>query len=129
MAALVNLDMIARLDKNELYAAGASPYPFFRPLLEATAAASRVKLLLGHDTNADGPGNDWINQSDQGAFHAVGVPFVYFGVEDHPDYHRATDDFARVDAARYVGAVRTIAEFVRRLDQALDATVPARPVK
>jgi len=129
VAALVNLDMVARLDKNELYAAGASPYPFFRPLLEATAAVSPVKLLLGHDTDDQGKSNNWINQSDQGAFHAVGVPFVYFGVEDHPDYHRATDDFGRVDAARYIAAVRTIADFVRRLDQSLDATVPARPVK
>lgn len=129
VAANVNLDMVARLDKNELYAAGASPYPFFRPLLEATAAVSPVKLLLGHDTDEQGKSDNWINQSDQGAFHAAGVPFVYFGVEDHPDYHRATDDFAKVDAARYLGAVRTIADFVRRLDQALDATVPARPSK
>lgn len=129
VAANVNLDMVARLDKNELYAAGASPYPFFRPLLEATAAVSPVKLLLGHDTDEQGKSDNWINQSDQGAFHAAAVPFVYFGVEDHPDYHRATDDFAKVDAARYLGAVRTIADFVRRLDQALDATVPARPSK
>lgn len=129
VAADVNLDMVARLDKNELYAAGAAPYPFFRPLLEATAAVSPVKLLLGHDTDEQGPRENWIQQSDQGAFHASGVPFVYFGVEDHPDYHRATDDFAKVDAARYVGAVRTIAEFVRRLDQALGTVVPARAAK
>jgi len=129
VAANVNLDMVARLDKNELYAAGASPYPFFRPLLEATAAVSPVKLLLGHDTDAQGPHLNWTNQSDHWAFHVAGVPFVCFGVEDHPDYHRVTDDFAKVDAARYVGAVRTIADFVRRLDQSLDATVPARPSK
>lgn len=129
MAANVNLDMVARLDKNELYAAGAAPYPFFRPLLEATASASPVTLLLGHDTDAQGAGNNWITQSDHLAFHTAGVPFICFGVEDHPDYHRPTDDFARVDAARYLGAVRTIAEFVRRLDQSLDAVVPARAAK
>jgi len=129
VAADVNLDMVARLDKNEIYAAGASPYPFFRPLLEATAAVSPVKLLLGHDTDARGPGENWIQQSDQGAFHAAGVPFVYFGVEDHPDYHRPTDDFAKVSAARYVGAVRTIADFVHRLDESLDASVPVRSAR
>ena len=129
VAADVNLDMVARLDKNEIYAAGAAPYPFFRPLLEATAAAAPVKLLLGHDTDERGTGNNWINQSDQGAFHAVGIPFVYFGVEDHPDYHRATDDFAKVDAARYTGAARTILDFVRRLDQSLDAVVPIRAAR
>ena len=129
IAADVNLDMVARLDKNELYAAGAAPYPFFTPLLQATAAVSPIKLILGHDTNAGGPQENWINQSDQGAFHAAGVPFVYFGVEDHPDYHRPTDDIEKVDAGRYLAAVRTIADFVRRLDQSLDATVPARPAR
>ena len=129
IAANVNLDMVARLDKNELYAAGASPYPFFRPLLEATAAVAPVRLLLGHDTNAQGAGNNWITQSDHLAFHAVGVPFVCFGVEDHADYHRATDDFAKVDAGRYLSSVRTIADFVRRLDQSLDRVVPPRTVR
>ena len=66
--------MVARLDKNELYAAGASPYPFFRALLEASAATAPVKLLLGHDTNEHGPQENWTGQSDQGSFHAAGIP-------------------------------------------------------
>ncbi|MDQ8155158.1 MAG: M28 family peptidase [Gemmatimonadota bacterium] len=126
IAANVNLDMIARLDKNELYAAGAAPWPFFRPLLEATAMQAPVTLRLGHDTDEKGPGENWTRQSDQGAFHAQGIPWVYFGVEDHPDYHRATDDADKVNPGRYIGAVRTIADFVRRLDASLDAVVPPR---
>lgn len=126
IAANVNLDMVARLDKNELYAAGAAPWPFFRPLLLATAARAPITLRLGHDTDENGPGENWTRQSDQAAFHAKGIPWVYFGVEDHPDYHRATDDAERVDAGRYIGAVRTIADFVRRLDTSLDTVVPAR---
>ncbi len=129
IAANVNLDMVARLDKNELYAAGASPYPFFRALLEASAAAAPVKLLLGHDTNEHGPQENWTGQSDQESFHAAGIPFVYFGVEDHPDYHRATDEVDKVNPARFIGAARTIADFVHRLDESLNATVPVRPVK
>ena len=122
----VNLDMVARLDKKELYAAGATPFPFLRPLLLATAHDAPITLLLGHDrTMADGVEN-WISQSDHASFFAKGIPFVYFGVEDHDDYHRPTDDVERVDAGRYVGAVRTIADFVRRLDSALDEVVPKR---
>lgn len=126
IAANVNLDMVARLDRNELYAAGAAPWPFFRPLLEATAKAAPVKLLLGHDTDDKGPGENWTRQSDQAAFHARGIPWVYFGVEDHPDYHRPTDDAAKVDAGRFIGAVRTIADFVARLDASLDTVVAPR---
>jgi hypothetical protein len=122
----VNLDMVARLDKNELYAAGATPYPFLGRLLRATARVAPVKLRLGHDvTAADGLEN-WISQSDQAAFHAKGIPLVYFGVEDHADYHRVTDDLDRVDAGRFMAAVRTIADFVSRLDQSLDREVPRR---
>jgi acetylornithine deacetylase/succinyl-diaminopimelate desuccinylase-like protein len=124
VAANVNLDMVARLDKNELFAAGATPYPFFRPLLQATARGAPITLRLGHDfKQADGL-EDWISQSDQASFHDKGIPFVYFGVEDHSDYHRSTDDAERVDAGRYVAAVRTIADFIHRLDESLDKVVP-----
>lgn len=126
IVANVNLDMVARLDQNELYAAGATPFPFFRPLLQATAREAPVKLRMGHDLSQPDGLENWIGQSDQAAFYAKGVPFVYFGVEDHADYHRTTDDAERVDAGRYVAAVRTIADFLHRLDESLETTVPRR---
>lgn len=129
IAADVNLDMVARLDKNELYAAGASPWPFFRPLLEATAHVAPIKLLLGHDTDATGAHDNWTNQSDHYAFHLAGIPWVCYGVEDHPDYHRPTDDAERINPGRYVGAMRTIADFLHRLDQSLETVVPRRAAR
>jgi hypothetical protein len=122
----VNLDMVSRLDRNELYAAGATPYPFFRPLLRATARSAPVRLRMGHDLRTPDGLENWISQSDHASFHAVDIPFVYFGVEDHPDYHRVTDDAVRVNAGRYVAAVRTIADFVHRLDESLERVVPRR---
>ncbi len=60
----VNLDMVSRNEKGELYASGASPWPVMKPLLDSVAAIAPVKLRLGHDT---GLGQDnWIQQSDQG---------------------------------------------------------------
>lgn len=112
----VNLDMVARGDKGELYAAGASPYPQMRPVLESLIPNAAVTLRLGHDSG--GGQNDWTNQSDQGAFNAVKIPFVYFGVEDHPDYHQPTDDPEKVNGKFYYGAVRVITAFVARLDRA-----------
>lgn len=126
IAANVNIDMVARLDRHTLYAAGATPYPFFRPLLRATARVASVRLRMGHDLSEPNGVDNWISQSDQAAFHAQGIPFVYFGVEDHADYHRTTDDVDRVDAGRFIAAVRTIADFVHRLDQSLDTVVPSR---
>ena len=120
IGANVNLDMVSRSDVNTLWAAGATPYPQLRPLLEAVARIAPVTLKLGYDSG--GGRDDWTNQSDQGAFHAVGIPFVYFGVEDHPDYHQPTDTPERVTQGFYYNAVRTIAAFVARLD----AELPAR---
>ena len=117
IAANVNLDMVSRNDRGELYAAGATPYPRMRPILEGLIPHAAVTLKLGHDSG--GGSNDWTNQSDQGAFHAVKIPFVYFGVEDHPDYHKPTDDVERIQPGFYYRAVRTIAGFVERLDAAL----------
>lgn len=113
ITANVNLDMVSRNDKGELYAAGATPYPEMRPILEALAPVAAVTLKLGHDSG--GGHDDWTSQSDQGAFHAAKIPFVYFGVEDHPDYHKPTDDFERIQQGFYYRAVRTIAGFVERL--------------
>ncbi len=122
IVANVNLDMVSRNDKGELYAAGAHPYPQVRPILEALVPAAAVTLKLGHDSG--GGQDDWTSQSDHGAFHAARIPFVYFGVEDHPDYHRPTDDVERIQPGFYYRAARTIAGFVVRLDAAVAGWAP-----
>ena len=112
----VNMDMIARNDKNELYASGTYSYPQFRQVLEKVQKAAKVKLILGHDDPKTGH-DDWTFQSDQGAFHAAKIPFIYFGVEDHEDYHKPTDDYGRIHPAFYVKSVETIIEALREVDR------------
>lgn len=121
----VNLDMISRGDKGELYAVGAHHYPFLKPYLERVAAKSPVRLLQGHDDPALGQHNDWTFQSDQAAFHRAGVPFVYFGVEDHADYHKPTDDFARVPREFFTRAAETVLAAVVLFDAELGAGAPS----
>ncbi|MDF1503063.1 M28 family peptidase [Roseisolibacter sp. H3M3-2] len=123
----VNMDMVGRNARNELYAAGASHSPFLRPFLDSVAARAPITLRLGHD-DPNGPRqDDWTSQSDQGAFHRARVPFVYFGVEDHPDYHKPTDDAERLMPAFYAGAASTVLDAVRTLDRHLAAIDAARP--
>ncbi len=114
----VNMDMVGRNIKNELYASGPTKYPQLRPLVDAAVACSPppVVLIVGHDSG--GRGYDWTNQSDQGAFHAKGIPFVYFGEEDHPDYHRPGDTADRLMPAFLVSSARLVADFIRRFDEA-----------
>ncbi len=120
----VNLDMVSRNAKGELFAAGATPWPVMRPLLDSLVPAAAVTLKLGHDS---GLGQDnWIHQSDQGAFADKKIPFVYFGVEDHPDYHKPGDSFDHIQPGFYFRATMTIAEFVRRLDHDLGRVAALR---
>ena len=112
----VNADMIGRSDKNELYAAGTTLHPQLKPALEKVQKRARVKLMLGHDVPGTGR-EDWTFQSDQGAFHREKIPFVYFGVEDHADYHQPTDDYERIHHDFYVRSVETIIAAVKELDR------------
>ena len=121
----VNLDMVSRTS-GLLWAAGAYHTPALRPALEGVAATAPVELRLGHDRPDAPEGADWSGASDHGPFHQAGIPFVYFGVDDHPDYHRPTDDFERVDSGEFVAAVRTILMALEALDAALPLPEPSR---
>jgi hypothetical protein len=91
------------------------------------APRAPVTLRLGHDRPGAPEGDDWTQLSDHVAFHERGVPFVYFGVEDHVDYHQPTDDVEQVDPGEYVAAVQTILMALRELDAALPlAPAPGR---
>lgn len=115
----INLDMISRSPKGELYVVGPAHRPALRDLVASIACSAPVKLMLGHDKGASAS-DDWTNQSDQVAFHEKGIPFLYFGVEDHPDYHRPTDDPDKVDRGFFVGAVQATIAAVEAADRAVD---------
>ncbi|MEX1184486.1 MAG: M28 family peptidase [Gemmatimonadota bacterium] len=116
----VNMDMVGRNDAGELYVAGTRHYPQLLPYVEAVAAAAEVTLIPGHDApNAARPSDDWTMASDHGPFHAAGIPFLYFGVEDHPYYHQPTDEVSGIQPGFYRRAVRTVLQTVRLLDQSL----------
>lgn len=117
----INLDMISRSERDELYAVGTYHYPFLRPFIETVAERAPVTLLKGHD-RPDQPGvQDWTHSSDHAVFHRAGIPFVYFGVEDHPDYHRPTDIFENIAPDFFIRSVKTILDAVRELDAGMDA--------
>lgn len=116
----INFDMLSKNPKNELYASGAAPFPALKPILDKVAATAPVSLKLGHDTDADGAQNNWTDQSDHYAFATKGVPWVYFGVEDHPEYHKSTDDFATIPQDFFKRSVATVVAASLALERDLD---------
>lgn len=113
----VNLDMVSRNERDELYAAGTYHYPFLLAYVEGVAEDAPVTLRTGHDSPNLPQGDDWTLLSDHGAFHAKGIPFIYFGVEDHEDYHRPTDVYENIDPDFFVRAAETILDVVLELDR------------
>jgi Zn-dependent M28 family amino/carboxypeptidase len=122
----INMDMISRNDRDELYAAGTYHYPFLRPHLEQVAERSRINLLFGHDSPDLPPGEDWTMSSDHAAFHEAGIPFVYFGNEDHPGYHHPSDTYQNITPAFFIRAADTVLDAVLTLDGVL-SEIRARP--
>lgn len=116
----LNMDMISQNTNNEIYMAGAYHTPALKPLIEQAATQTDISVKFGHDRPTDGH-DDWTLQSDQGAFHRQGIPFVYFGVEDHKHYHRPTDTFENIPLAFYKQSVKMMVDTARILDDNLDA--------
>jgi Zn-dependent M28 family amino/carboxypeptidase len=117
----INMDMVARADKNELVACGTFYYPHLKPMLLKIKEQGGVRLILSHDDPQKHKGSDnWTQSSDHGPFHDAKIAFIYFGVEDHADYHKHTDDFEKVKPALYISCVKLIlnslAEFDKRLE-------------
>ena len=96
----LNMDMIARSDKNEIFASGILHYPGFMYAINEVQLKTNVKLLMGHDGQRLEA--DWTNQSDHWAFHEQFIPFLYIGVEDHPNYHKPTDTYYKINYSRYI---------------------------
>lgn len=118
VVALVNLDMLARGDRNELVVAGTSHYPQLKPAVAAAAAGRGITVTFGHDrpaAEARRGEDDWTHLSDHAPFHLEGVPFLYFGVHNHADYHKPTDTAERIPAEFYGEAVEVVLGTVERL--------------
>lgn len=111
----VNMDMLSINDKGELYASGAYHNPQIKPYLEQVKPLPKARLVLGHDRPEQGH-DDWTAQSDHYPFYKRGIPFVYFGVEDHPHYHQPTDDYVQVNKDFYPDAAALVLDFIQLMD-------------
>ncbi|MEM7327307.1 MAG: M28 family peptidase [Pseudomonadota bacterium] len=120
----LNFDMLSRGDNGTLWASGTHHWPELKPMVSAVAEGAPVTLQMGYDT---GNGrDDWTLLSDHAAFFRAGIPHIYFGVEDHPDYHKPTDDFANIDQEWFLKSVESVVMMAAAMDDQLDAIYAMR---
>ncbi len=86
IVAMVNFDMIGRLENNEVVVAGVGTASQWTPLLEAQDTTLSVAA------KADGQG-----PSDHAAFYDDGIPVLHFFTGAHADYHKPSDDVDKLD--------------------------------
>jgi len=109
VAAMINLDMVGRMNEHKLNVLGADSAKAWDAIIaEANKAAASVNISAGGD--GYGP-------SDHSSFYAAGVPVVHLFTGAHEQYHSPEDDAALLnieggaDVARITAA---LADGVRR---------------
>jgi hypothetical protein len=127
LAVNINLDMIGRDPDDKLFAVGTLLNPQLKPFVETLAKTAPVKLLIGHDDPANKALDDWTKDSDHWAlWDGLKLPFIYLGVEDESQHHKATDDYETITYDFYVRAVETAIQLAQAFDARLDATAAGK---
>lgn len=110
----INMDMISRSSNNELYVVGGRYTKKLDTVIKAFENPTDTKLLQGHD-GTDSKQN-WTMSSDHAPFHQAGIPFLYFGNEDHDSYHEPSDDFENITPQFYINSVKIILSILIAVD-------------
>ena len=104
--AYLNFDMVGRLREGRLMALGVTSAAEWPALLDSAHAAPLVLRASG-----DGWG-----PSDHASFYAGKIPVLHFFTDLHEDYHRPSDDAAKINAEGIVQVADFAAGLIRRLD-------------
>lgn len=107
IAAMVNLDMVGRMQEHKLNVLGADSSKAWPARIEtANKAAPGVKISAGGD--GYGP-------SDHSSFYAAGVPVLHLFTGAHEQYHSPEDDVALLNVAGGADVARITAALAEGL--------------
>ena len=111
--AMLNMDMVGRLVDNKLTVFGTGTSPHWNELLDKLGKAAGFDLTKKPE--GFGP-------SDQSSFYAKKIPVLHFFTGNHPDYHRPSDDWEKIN----VPGIEKVTDFIEEV--ALDtANNPKKP--
>lgn len=114
IVAMLNFDMVGRLKDDKLFVYGTGTATEL-PLIVDSANLRIVPALKIQG------GGDGFGSSDHSSFYAKNIPVLHFFTDNHDDYHRATDDVEKINAAGEARVVNLAFDMVKALD-----TRPAR---
>jgi aminopeptidase YwaD len=94
IVAMINFDMVGRLRNDKLIVYGTSTATGLKGILDSANAGAARSAMFRISGGGDGYG-----PSDQSSFYAKDIPVLHFFTDLHEDYHRATDDADKINAA------------------------------
>ena len=107
MVVMINFDMVGRLRADKVIVYGVASARELPVVLDSANAQ------LGLDVRRVGDG---FGPSDQSSFVARNVPVLHFFTDLHDDYHRATDDADKINAAGEARVIALAERVVRDID-------------
>jgi Zn-dependent M28 family amino/carboxypeptidase len=105
VVAMVNLDMVGRLDERGLAIGGVGSSAGWMPLLDAVGPHGLGVLYERAITT----------RSDHASFYRKNVPVLFFFTHLHPDYHRPGDESAGINGDGMAKIAELVADLVQRL--------------
>jgi C-terminal processing protease CtpA/Prc len=120
--AMLNMDMVGRLNGSKLYVGGVGSSSTFEPLLKS--AADKYEFTIDQSFRAT-------SSSDHASFLAKEIPALFFFSGLHKDYHKPSDTWDKVNtagSAKIINMVTDIATTLVSADQARPQFVKAKPV-
>jgi hypothetical protein len=105
---MINMDMIGRLDPTTktVIVNGTGTSPVWEPLLKKL---ENENLKVKTDSSGTGP-------SDHTSFYLKDIPVLHFFTGGHPDYHKPSDDFDKVNIAGEAEVLGLIVKVIESLD-------------
>lgn len=117
----INLDMIGRPDRTgAIYIEGARRFDSFSEMRKSIKQNNQICIRTQHPKAFDGSAIsiDFLRASDHYPLHQVGIPWLYFGVPIHRDYHQPTDTADKIDI-NFLAAVSESAYQLLKIDSLL----------
>lgn len=104
--AMINMDMIGRMQGKRLIVGGAGSSPGWKDLL--TQLNKDADLELKYRDGGFGP-------SDHSSFYGRDIPVLFFFTGVHGDYHKPSDDYDKIEAVATARVVEFIFQTARSI--------------
>ncbi len=104
--AMLNMDMIGRMKDSALAISGIGTAKEFEDLCKSENRENfKLKLSL-----------DGFGPSDHSSFYAKNIPVLFFFTGNHPNYHKPTDTWEKINYADEARVVRYVARLIEKID-------------